>query len=356
MNFGLRTLLSILLPLAVILGGAGYLMVAFLLDAQDSRNLVFVTRDRIKSAKSLLSAVQDAETGQRGYSHRRGPISRALRQGETALRLMTLAGRRGNPEQGCRMARCARCSAPSWTNSRARSTCGGRSSYGARSCSRAPARKPWTPSGSLGELVAAESALLATRLQAAADYEARAVAGTLSALSAARAVARRHQARAQPVRLGAAERTAAEEAGLLRATLDNTREGILRRGGRLTRLNERASPCWLAGTTGPAGALPRRSAARSARPAARRCSSRRRRARSMRPPSRSPSASRPQCYRAAHAAGGFIVSCADVTQRNRSRRWRQAQRMEAIGHLTGGIAHDFNNLLQVIRANLDLLR
>ena len=43
MNFGLRTLLSILLPLAVILGGAGYLMVAFLLDAQDTRNLVFVT-------------------------------------------------------------------------------------------------------------------------------------------------------------------------------------------------------------------------------------------------------------------------------------------------------------------------
>jgi len=33
----------------------------------------------------------------------------------------------------------------------------------------------------------------------------------------------------------------------------------------------------------------------------------------------------------------------------------QAQKMEAMGHLTGGIAHDFNNLLHVIGTNLDLL-
>lgn len=34
----------------------------------------------------------------------------------------------------------------------------------------------------------------------------------------------------------------------------------------------------------------------------------------------------------------------------------QAQKMEAIGHLTGGIAHDFNNLLQVVTGNLGLIR
>ncbi len=34
----------------------------------------------------------------------------------------------------------------------------------------------------------------------------------------------------------------------------------------------------------------------------------------------------------------------------------QAQKMEAVGHLTGGIAHDFNNLLTVIAGNLEIIQ
>ena len=47
----------------------------------------------------------------------------------------------------------------------------------------------------------------------------------------------------------------------------------------------------------------------------------------------------------------------DITERKRlEARARQAQKMEAIGHLAGGMAHEFNNILAAMMLGLDLTR
>jgi PAS domain S-box-containing protein len=61
---------------------------------------------------------------------------------------------------------------------------------------------------------------------------------------------------------------------------------------------------------------------------------------------------------------GFAKITRDITERLKAQQALeearealiQAQKMEAIGHLTGGIAHDFNNLLMAIHGSLELLQ
>lgn len=61
--------------------------------------------------------------------------------------------------------------------------------------------------------------------------------------------------------------------------------------------------------------------------------------------------------RTAMPGGGLVLTISDMTKRAEAEAvLRDAQKMEAIGHLTGGIAHDFNNLLTVVLGNLELIR
>ncbi|HUD53317.1 CHASE3 domain-containing protein [Parvibaculum sp.] len=362
-----RILLLALVPLLISLGVIGGFSVYYTQAWREKQDFVIHTYRAIRTAEALLTDMLDAETGQRGYLLTGRPAYLAPYQGASKraaedFALLTELTE-DNPRQQKRTAELQ-----SLMHKRFDLL---EQAIRLHDSNREISTFITSGSGKavmdeirriVGEITSEEEALLSVRSQSARDLEQRTTTVTLigSALAIIFLLGSSALLLRSNVRLTRTEKTLAQKATLLQATLDSIRDGIAAfdAQGRLRAFNTRFfSLLEFPGELAHEGAalanfqdidrhrnhpiLGELPAGGQGEEAYQRIAIDHREL---------------DVYRNALNDGGFLVACLDVTQRVRADAIiRQAQKMEAIGHLTGGIAHDFNNLLQIISANLDLL-